>query len=88
MDFQEKIRQFQESLNNILREELLDLFEKIDNQRQEGQLSMEEYFDEINNKDILMCEKIKNTPLMKDYNFTLTSLEVNFDLEKEILTAA
>lgn len=88
MDYQDKILKFQESLERVSNEKLLALFEEIDAQKQEGQLSMEEYFDEINNKDILMCEKIKNTPLMKDYNFTLTSLEVNFDLEKEILTAA
>lgn len=88
MNAQDKLELFRESLYAISDEDFLTLFEEIDSQTQEGQLSMEEYFDEINNKDILMCEKIKNTPLMKDYNFTLTSLEVNFDLEKEILTAA
>lgn len=87
MDYQDKILKFQESLERVSNEKLLALFEEIDAQKQEGQLSMEEYFDEIN-EGILMCEKIKNTPLNKDYNFTRTSLETNFDLEKEILTAA
>lgn len=49
MEANKIIQQFEESLKNVSKEELLNLFEEIDVMEQDDQPSMEAYFGMINN---------------------------------------